>query len=159
MNIKDICKRLEYLPKEINSLSKRKEFLFHLKDEFLKKEQKYKEFNYSNEAGIKALFNKINLLNEEIKQLCYKEEFLKEELKFYQKRLGKIKDFLSDNDYEKEIYKEKYIQNYSMTKISIRHNNIQDTTIRNILKKVEEELEKFLSDDLFNDWLAKKMIL
>ena len=46
-----------------------------------------------------------------------------------------------------------------MTKISIRHNNIQDSTIRNILKKVEEDLEKFLSDDLFNDWLAKKMIL
>lgn len=154
MNITLILNKLENLPKEVKGITKRKEFLINLEDQFLKKKNLLERYRYSNEAGIEALEKQINCLKKELKQLTYKEEFLKQELSFYRSQKIKIESFLAGNDYEKEIYREKYIDKYSITKISVRHNNIQETTIRNILRKVEKDVQNFLSEDLFQEWLG-----
>ena len=154
MNITIILSKLEELPQELRLLAKRKDFLSNLREQLLKKAHILEKYRYSNEAGLEALLKQIEVFNQELKQIAYKEEFFKQEHKFYQKQKLKIESFLEGNDYEKEIYREKYLNKYSITKISIRHNNIQKTTIHNIIKKVEKDVEELLNEYLFQEWLG-----
>ena len=159
MNITIILNKLENLPEELRLTEKRKEFLFNLENQFLKRKNWLEKYRYSNEAGLIALEQQISITQKEIKELEYKIKFLKEEIKFYKLCKVSIEEFLEGNDYEKEIYREKYLNKYSMTKISIRHNNIQANTINNIIKKVEKDVQKFLNEYLFHEWLNNNSLV